>query len=86
MVKKYRKKPIIVEAVQWTGDNYDEIFHFTQGKCYLAYCCDDEELYIETLEGDMRAKEGCFIIKGKTGEFYPCREEIFLETYEPVKE
>ena len=84
MIKKYRKKPIIVEAIQWTGDNFEEIYEFSKGNCCLAV--DTGKLIIKTLEGDMGAEQGSFIIKGKIGEFYPCREEIFLETYEPVKE
>lgn len=80
MVKKYRKKPIIVEAVQWTGDNYEEIYEFTRGNCCLTV--DDNELIIRTLEGDMQTKKGSYIIKGKAGEFYPCKKEIFEQTYE----
>ena len=82
--KKYRKKPIVVEAIQWTGDNFEEIYEFTKGNCCVHV--DTGKLIIRTLEGDMEAERGAFIIKGKIGEFYPCKKEIFLETYEPVKE
>ena len=43
-----------------------------------------ESLYIKTLEGDMFAPIGSYIIKGVNGEFYPCREDIFEKTYEEV--
>ena len=82
--KKYRKKPIVVEAIQWDGDNFEEIYEFTKGNCCLTV--DTGKLIIRTLEGDMGAERGSFVIEGLTGEFYPCREEIFLETYEPVEE
>ena len=60
--KKYRKKPIIVEAYQT-----------------------DEEKIIETLEGKMKANKGDYIIKGIKGELYPCKADIFYETYDKVE-
>ena len=59
--KKYRKKPIIIEAYQTT-----------------------KELEIETLEGTMKAKKGDYIITGVKGEKYPCKPDIFKETYEEI--
>lgn len=78
MIKQYRKKPVVVEAVQWTGENYDEIVEFTRSKAelYSGY------LMIPTLEGDHFAPIGDYIIKGVAGEFYPCRPDIFEQTYE----
>ena len=77
---KYRKKPIIVEAIQYTGDNLLEVMKFCgEGKTLFDYC-----LYIVTLEGNMRANKGDYIIKGVHGEFYPCKPDIFKETYETV--
>ena len=78
MIKQYRKKPVVVEAVQWTGANYDEIVEFTGSKAKL--CCRD--LMIHTLEGDHFASIGDYIIKGVAGEFYPCKPDIFEQTYE----
>lgn len=84
-MRKYIKKPIVIEAMQWTGKNNSEILKFcTQG--YILYPKSQEhpELKINTLEGLMHARIGDYIIKGVKGEFYPCKEDIFLETYNEV--
>jgi len=83
--KKYRKKPVVVEALQWTGDNLDDVKEFLTSDGlydseYLDYVGDS--LGINTLEGTMFAKVGDYIIKGVKGEFYPCKPDIFNETYE----
>lgn len=77
---KFRKKPVVIEAVQWLGSNFVEIDDFVTvpHETYPA----DGYMVIPTLEGDMRAGLGDYIIKGVQGEFYPCKEEIFLKTYE----
>ena len=89
---KYRKKPVVVEAIKWKGDNLAEIIRFTglhesamkwtweQYESVVAR----EGLKIFTLEGTMNADIGDFIIKGVKGEFYPCKPDIFEATYEPV--
>jgi len=82
MIKKYKKKPVVIEALQWTGDNLISIGLFTNGSLRGGQVSD---LYIKTLEGDHKATIGDYIIKGVRGEFYPCKEDIFLETYEEVK-
>lgn len=79
---KYRKKTVTVEAVRWTGDNRKEIYDF----CSDAYMANYSKLYIKTLEGVYIAREGDYIIKGVHGEFYPCKPDIFEETYEEVPE
>jgi hypothetical protein len=76
-VKQYSKKPVIIDAIQWTGKNYVEIFDF----CDKSYM-NDSELRIQTLEGSMIASIGDFIIKGIKGEFYPCKPDIFEMTYD----
>ena len=81
MIKKYRKKPVIIEAIQWTGDNLNEIVMFTE-KHNLQ--CGENELKIKTLEGNMITFLGDYIIKGVRGEFYPCKPDIFEQTYEEV--
>ena len=82
---KYKKKPVIVEAVQYTGNNFVDIVKFTRnGKRYIEF--EDDICRIETLEGIMTASKGDFIIKGVKGEFYPCKPDIFEQTYELVKE
>ena len=80
---KYRKKPVIIEAMQWTGENFHRIAMFCN-KIKVAYT-DTETLVIETLEGDMIASKNDYIIKGVKGEFYPCKPDIFEATYEEVE-
>lgn len=80
---KFRKKPVEVEAIRFTGfDDSDAIKAFF-GDQPFAFAT-DSELWIETLEGTMRANIGDWIIKGVAGEFYPCKPDIFVATYEPV--
>jgi hypothetical protein len=80
---KYRKKPVVIEAVQWTGSNYGEIVGFAGNAWWLHHTSTP---FISTLEGEMRVNEGDFIIKDVAGEFYPCKPDIFEKTYEPVEE
>jgi hypothetical protein len=83
MAQKFKKKPVIIEAVQWTGENQFEIMDFCNS-CYLTSSGTVRDLYIDTLEGDMLANVGDYIIKGVAGEFYACKPEIFALTYENV--
>lgn len=92
---KYRKKPVVVEVIQWTGLNLEEVKEFVgesltydildaawkvgKGRPYVL-------MKIKTLEGDMEVSEKDFIIKGVNGEFYPCKPDIFEKTYEKVLE
>jgi hypothetical protein len=78
---KYRKKPIIVDAIQWKGDNLREIYYFVGDTCSDS---PQGNILINTLEGTMFASQGDWIIKGISGEFYPCKPEIFAATYEEV--
>jgi hypothetical protein len=82
MILKFRKKPVIIEAVQYDGSNAGEIIRFTDGKALTNTCYD--HLTIPTLEGNHRADVGDWIIKGVAGEFYPCKPDIFKATYERV--
>lgn len=79
---KYRKKPVVIEAMQWTGYNWREIDEFITDT-HSTYPSEGVIL-IPTLEGIMRATVGDYIIKGISGEFYPCKSDIFIETYEAV--
>ena len=74
MNKKYRKKPVIIEAIQWTGKNLSEIDNFMGGTVENK----GTTLIIHTLEGDMKANIGDYIIKGVNGEFYPCKSDLFV--------
>lgn len=89
---KYRKKPVVVEAMQWTGLNLEEVKDFV-GEA-LTYDILDTAwevgkgrphvfMKIKTLEGDMEVSEKDYIIKGVNGEFYPCKPDIFQKTYTP---
>lgn len=80
MIKQYKKKPVIISAVKWTGDNIKEISSFTDNKAMIK----NNTLIIPTLEGTMAAEIGSYIIRGVHGEFYPCKSNIFEETYEEI--
>ena len=81
----YRKKPVVIEAIQYQReDNILTVQEFVGES--LKYNPDDNEYYIITLEGNMKASVGDWIIKGVQGEFYPCKPDIFEKTYEKVAE
>ena len=79
MMPKFRKKPVVIEAIQWTGDNKEEIKEFL-GESRRKIPGNGLQIY--TLEGIMDASIGDYIIKGVKGEFYPCKPDIFDLTYE----
>ena len=82
---KYRKKPIVIEAMQYTGDNLADCLVWACGVSReSAEGCQVMRLplVITTPEGDMTASPGDWIIKGVKGEFYPCKPDIFAATYE----
>ena len=81
---KFRKKPVVIEAVQWTGNNLTDVIVLGCGNELEQELCSDK-LVIKTLEGDMTADNGDWIIKGVKGEFYPIKNDIFLQTYERVE-
>ena len=83
---KYRKKPVVIEAIQWTGKNKHEIVSFmgANSSREIAFMGENLTLEIPTLEGVMIASKGDFIIRGVNGEFYPCKPDIFEKTYELV--
>ena len=89
---KYRKKPVVIDAVQLTQDTLTELYDFlsiTNRGSFLdcGYGIDptDGQFKITTLEGIHVAKVGDYIIKGVKGEFYPCKEDIFELTYEKAE-
>jgi hypothetical protein len=90
IMKKFRKKPVVIEAIQFTGSfaNFDQISDFV-GQDIAANSDGDKtvmELFIETLEGTHKAVTGDWIIKGVEGEFYPCKPSIFAATYDEINE
>ena len=82
-MSKFRKRPVVIEAIQWTGNNFDVIAEFLGDSRRLI---PGNGLEIYTLESIMKASEGDWIIKGIQGEFYPCKPDIFEKTYEVVSE
>jgi hypothetical protein len=89
-VSKFRKKPGVVEAIQYQPhENCGEVGRFMGLNDGDDYECDEsenDEYAIETLEGVMWAQPGDWIIRGVQGEFYPCKPDIFEQTYEPIEE
>ena len=82
---KFRKKPVIIEAEHFTEDNKNRAFHFIRCNCYADKDAEgNPTLKIQTLEGEMTATLGDWIIKGVKGEFYPCKPDIFTQTYEAI--
>lgn len=79
---KYRKKPVVVEAMKWTGNNLAELRKMPGFNA--VHTCFEGDLVIHTLEGDHHASIGDMIIRGVHGEFYPCKPDIFDKTYEAV--
>lgn len=79
---KYRKKPVIIEAIQYSGTSksFGEINDFTNDGVYVT----NDSIFIKTLEGDMTISVNDYVIKGIQGEFYPCKPDIFEATYEGV--
>lgn len=80
---KYRKKPVEVEAIQYNGRNSADIHEFCGVN--VREPVGEDYLEIVTLEGIMKAQPGDYIIKGVKGEFYPCKPDVFEQTYEPVE-
>ena len=93
---KFRKKPVVIDAVRWTGENLAEVIDFTgkhpswskwfsSWEQYATHVRADRNVVkIITLEGTMEASPGDWIIRGVNGEHYPCKPDIFAKTYEPV--
>lgn len=96
---KYKKKPVVIDAVQWTGENHREMFDFLTENAfdkesmkvsgehfYIDHNKVGGGLVIKTLEGEHLASIGDFIIRGVKGEYYPCKADIFEQTYERFEE
>lgn len=81
---KFRKKPVEIEAVQLLAENEQELMAFVEVGQVPFEIIGPEEWIIHTLEGDMHVSPGDWIIRGVVGEFYPCKPEIFEQTYERV--
>jgi len=86
---KYRKKPVVIEAKQLTPENEEEVYNWivhSGGSVLGASGGEHVSLTIHTLEGEMKVSKDDYVIKGVEGEFYPCKPNIFEQTYELVVE
>lgn len=96
-IEKYRKKPVEIEALEWTGENHRTMYDFLENpfgetkeiktsgsNFYINHGLVKGGLIILTKEGQHLASIGDYIIKGIHGEFYPCKPDIFHKTYEKV--
>ncbi len=81
---KFRKKPVVIEARQYTGMNGSALLGWVGGS-ELEEDFLGDYIEIHTLEGTMRADKNDWIIKGVKGEFYPCKPDIFAATYEAAE-
>lgn len=83
---RFRKKPIVIEAVQFTGSNHRDVLEFMypdmSEDALIGAAKMRLPVVIKTKEGDMTASPGDWIIQGVSGEFYPCKPDIFAMTYE----
>lgn len=83
-MSKFRKKPVVIEAVHFAGGrSHVEDFLLGTGATYDGNA---DTFTIPTLEGDMTAQRGDWIIRGVKGEHYPCKPDIFAATYEPTED
>lgn len=90
---RYLKKPIIIEAIRYNGENASGIIDWAGNEIIqelrsrnIGHYKQEDGLLIKTLEGLMRADKGDWIIKGIKGEFYPCKPDIFEKTYDSVED
>lgn len=88
---RFRKKPVEIEAIRWDGENVVEILEFTKkgsAGIGIEVCSSagSTTIKIHTLEGVMTASVGDWIIRGVKGELYPCKDDIFMATYDAVME
>ena len=85
---RFRKKPVEIEAIQFTGDNQKDVLSFIYPDMsedgLIGAQVMKLPVVIETLEGTLTASPGDWIIKGVKGEFYPCKPDIFEATYDPA--
>ena len=87
-MSKFRKKPVVIEAVQFPGTDDPELFAergLEMRELGVRGRYVGNSLRILTAKGEMTANPGDWVIKGVNGEFYPCKPDIFEKTYEAVK-
>jgi hypothetical protein len=86
---RFRKKPVVIEAVQIVRSNYDAILALGAGSTaptiFMGWEADPVYVRVPTLEGEMRGEQNDWLIRGVQGELYPCKPDIFAATYEPAE-
>jgi hypothetical protein len=83
-MRQYRKRPVVIEAIQLTDSAFDGPHPNPEHVVGVIYDPFTRRAYIDTLEGQMNAQVGDYIIRGVTGELYPCKPDIFAATYDAV--
>jgi hypothetical protein len=83
-VRQFRKRPVVIEAMQLTDATSVLDIEEWINSPTTGYQTNPPTIWIDTLEGRMTANAGDWIIKGVNGEFYPCKDEIFIKTYQEV--
>jgi hypothetical protein len=78
--RKFRKKIAVVEAVQWSGSNWHQVYDFAGHEVFTT----SGNLFVKTPDGTLGASPGDWIVKGVKGNFYPCPNDIFQEIWEEV--
>lgn len=95
MFRRFVKKPVVIQAIRWDGNNVRELSEFMgeklsngtlKRKFEIYGDTSNPDLVIFTLERDYHAAVGDWIIRGVQGEFYPCKPDIFEQTYEEIIE
>ncbi len=81
---QFRNESGVVEAMQFTEKSKNRVFRFVRCNCYADFIAGAPALRIETLEGEMTANLGDWVVKGVKGEFYPIKADIFEATFELV--
>lgn len=88
-MKEYRKKPVVIQAMHYDGTRkcaHDIMAWLGEhGKLMIRHELGEHYLYIKTMEGEMHVSPGDYVIRGVQGEFYPCKPDIFKETYDEVE-
>ena len=80
---KATKKPVTIEVMQFTAESKNAVYNWVNGNKRVGFDKENNPtLGIQTLEGEMRARIGDYIIKGVNGEFYPCKPDVFEKTYD----
>ena len=80
---KFRRKPVVIDAIQWTGDNYAEVFEFTEGNVYPTKPHSDT-LALSSND-DVKVEKGDYITRIASGAYGLCKEEAFKKIYEPAE-